>query len=292
MKPVIVSILLVFSSIINVFAQPYGEFAATGTTWTYATHDDGPGYRYPLHMTSKGGTTYDGKLCKILVLDNNPQDTIYAYRDSLKMYAHSTKPNTKWQLICDFEKNVGDAQMIAGGRMGGVFYGDSASFIVTRKGDTIINGRTLPFLVFSNRYTAILNIGFVGTPLLMMTGAFVLEYGISFRCYEDTANGWSFKNPGVGNCNTLHTSSINNVTQSALIISPNPVADYLTIQQTTGKKAQLLLSDITGKAIATYHLPATATSTRIDARSLPQGMYICRLVVDGEILAITKLQRE
>jgi|GEM_PF-2953669 len=288
MKPLYIFLLLVLAQT-NCFAQPYGEFATVGTKWTYAEHNDGPGYRYPLHMVSKESTTYDGKACKKLVLDNLTKDSFYAYRDSLKMYVHSSKAGSVWQLVCDFEKGIGSSQSIAMCNMGGIFNGDSTQMTVTAKGDTTINGRTVPYLVFGNYALAILDVGFVSNPLAYMGGVFIPEYGISFRCYEDAATGWSFKNKGVLNCDTLHTSGITKLKEQSLTLSPNPATDYLVVKQTTAGKAQLVITDITGRGVAVHNI--TTSETSIDVRMLTPGMYICTFVSDGQTLSVNRFQK-
>lgn len=268
-------------------SQAYPVFAPVGTKWTFAVHNDGPGYRYPFHMVSTQTLTYDGMPCSKLVSDF---DSFYAYRDSLKMYIHSSANGTHWQLLFDFAWTTSQ-QAYVPITSSYRFLGDSALTTVTGKGDTVINGVQLPYLMFGTD-VAVLNMGWLQYPFLPSGGVWIPEFGISFRCYEDATLGL-YKNTGVGNCDTLHDSGVDKVNKNRLVkIIPNPATDKIQINYAGNLHKEIIfsLTDITGRSFINKKL--TSAATVADISFLPAGLYIYRLSVDGSIAEQGKALKE
>jgi hypothetical protein len=73
-----------------------------------------------------------------------------------------------------------------------------------------------------------------------------------------------------------------------LILYPNPADNSLTLQlETRSKSMEIIVYDLMGKLVLEKSLHETNT---LDVSSLNPGMYILRLVDDGEILQTEKLQ--
>ena len=107
---------------------------------------------------------------------------------------------------------------------------------------------------------------------------------LQFWQYVPTAYGSQFT-ANSAEQNTMSGSSLRS-SQFALRIAPNPFAGVATISYSLPEPAacRLGLYDVTGKLVQTLvsgYAKAGVSSLRLQASSLPKGIYLLRLNADG-----------
>ncbi len=84
-------------------------------------------------------------------------------------------------------------------------------------------------------------------------------------------------------------------TASDLFIYPNPSNGMFTVQAVTtipDAVCTLVITDITGKQISAFQVHAQKFHTEIDLTGFAEGMYICRLQVNGVTVASSKILKQ
>lgn len=78
---------------------------------------------------------------------------------------------------------------------------------------------------------------------------------------------------------------------NAMRLFPNPTQGNLTLEcnLAENQSGELVLYDLAGKLIRRYNLAMGAKAVSIDAQSVPTGMYICEIFVDGKSIKKDKL---
>lgn len=90
--------------------------------------------------------------------------------------------------------------------------------------------------------------------------------------------------------NMERASSINQ--NEWLQIRPNPLRESATFTYSLpagAQRAQIVISDVQGRQLSQYELDRSGTIT-IGGQSFEAGTYVCSLIVDGQILGVSKMQ--
>jgi len=91
------------------------------------------------------------------------------------------------------------------------------------------------------------------------------------------------------------TETARSHTASDLLIYPNPSNGLFTVQTVTTVPdaiCTIIVTDITGKQIRSVQVQAQRLQTNIDLNEFANGMYLCRLQVNGVTVASSKILKQ
>lgn len=266
-----------FCSQNNVSAQTYPEFAPVDAQWTYVV---GSPFWYPTieKMQCYGTAVVKGKDCKII-------GNFYAYRDSLKLYILRPGRDSSWKLAWDYGWQVNQVATIPMKINAPVV--DSMSIKIIYRGDTTINGFTLPvqYYKLTDRDTIsvginVMNIGMLLDYYLPLYSAqYVDGWSYNLRCYEDTVIG-SVKAPGTVVCDTNYVG-VAEVSIPEFNIYPNPATDFISIENNS-TNGTLQMINVLGQTVLTSLVQKGYS--KIPLSGLMPGIYSYQLMANGTIV--------
>ena len=255
------------------FAQPMPEFAPIGATWHYTIHEIW-GEVHTAVCQSTGDAVIGGKPCRHIT----GAEELFVYRDSLQIFIYdSANTQPQWRLLYDFGKNVGDTFFVATPNWDNSG-DDTIAVLVLAKGDTVINGFTLPYMVLASESVGLSNYGFEGKAIMnILHEYFFYPYGAwidpavgGLRCYEDSALGlYQLQSPCVYNWIGMDDASEN----ATFDIFPNPSSNEITINFSNPHSETTVLQvlDVAGRQL---HLPSTNENRiLLPVDKLTNGVY-------------------
>jgi hypothetical protein len=77
--------------------------------------------------------------------------------------------------------------------------------------------------------------------------------------------------------------------QNGFQLYPNPNDGNMTLEYSISKNAELVITDLTGKPVCTYLLDKNSRQTPIACEGLSGGIYLYRVMVDGEVVNSGKI---
>lgn len=288
MKTLLQKLLICVSFLITelTVAQTFPSFSPLNAQWLYCIHDEG---QWPAkEMLCVGEGMIDNKFCKTFLISSYgvfPEDgSFHIYRDSLKMYIHGTAPNSKWELLYNFDWSIGQQVYIPKIEfLSWSYTEDSILFTVTSKKDTVINGYTLPEIILDDTVRVILNLGmldqfFVPNDLMPSTNCRLLRYRDSTMGQQTFA----------ADCKP--TSVPEEHVYKELKVYPNPANGSFTVDAgTEGKDVVFSMYDVTGRRL--YKKTVTQQKTII-ADFIEKGLFFWRAEREGEIVQTGKILLE
>jgi hypothetical protein len=215
-------------------------------------------------------------------------DTVFYWRDN------------QFFTLFDFGALIGDQWQIGSTNTSGDDFCNDSSFVeVLDTGTVVINSITYRTItlettagsalrfggVFVERFGQIgSNYGFGTFPgtTICDTNVIVDYYQFTFKCFED--DSFTLHNPSGEDCEYLLTHlNIENLSDQALLIYPNPARDFLTVEMHGDGVIQVL--DNLGQLVVEKN---HSEKTFIDMSSQPVGLYFL-LFKNGNTSQVKKL---
>lgn len=294
-----------------------------GATWHYGYNGAWSTGYYKVEY--KGDTVISSVICKIMSkthysysYPNNTLDTTYltdeyTYSDSNKVYIFRFNA---FYILYDFSANVGDMWNIAGTNQYSSSSCDSTGFVkVDSIGTMVINGQSLRFIsvspVLNSQWGWSCRIAEkIGPIINYPNGIGVYNYlfpsnlyycgmqldelyeGGKLRCYQDNAFGF-FSTGIVSNCSYLATSIKENKTGICqFVIAPNPFNNETEIKYSIFKKyknAELIICNLIGQKLQSTQLSHSEGIIELKRDNLESGIYLCLLLLDGNVATQKKI---
>lgn len=272
-------LFLLFGIAMNANSQPYPEFAPVGAVWRWhmssATVGGGTAH-YSTTVKSIGVDTIKGKECKKLYFGTGYNANLYFYRDSLIIYYFDSVPGnsseSRWRVLYDFTKNVGESYIAC---MPFPYWPqvDSMTVTVLTKGDTVINGFTLPYMVTSSWWQfdglTILNIGSEGYFIPYTVDASMYNLN-EFSCYYDPIIGHYYYD---NMCNVSTDVADSEIDFNTFQLIPNPSAHKLSVKSSVALNGEVKVKNIFGQTVLTQHPGGDIKNATIDVSNLANGVY-------------------
>ncbi len=205
-------------------------------------------------------------------------DTVYRWEDN------------QYHVLFDFGAQPGDSWIISTNppSWADPVCGDTSMVQVTAAGTEVINGTSYRYIELES----------LGNSAVGLDGHFNERFGgpaylfpwfrtcdsmviveldmLSFKCFED--DGFSLYNPSGEDCEYLLTHlGFDDPMGLQLMLTPNPVTDYLEIKGNKVTELQMYATD--GSAL--LKLSSQEGLTGVDLSDLPSGIYHLRLWADG-----------
>jgi len=269
------------------YSQSLPEFAPIGATWYYHNQWMTPNFTYR-EFISVDDTIVNGKACKRI----NDGEDHYLYNDSLHLYYFNTEAN-RWALLADFSKQVGDSFYVD---VSTTQLADSFAAVIIKKGDTILNGYNLPYILVDNSWSqrSVIGNNYVyGNKIIQNIGSEIFLFPrkqeidmdtYQLRCYNDINLG-IYKNPdfhfGLWSCDTVTTSIIeHNTVTNRLNFFPNPAEDKVlfNFSRNPFEEGILLISDIYGRILKKSIIRKEQTTYQFDLINYSSGIYVYQFI--------------
>ncbi len=267
------------------FTQSLPEFAPVGATWYYHNIWMTPDFTFR-KFVSVDDTVVGGKACKRI---NNGEDH-YLYSDSLYLHCFNTEVN-RWTILADFNKQVGDSFYVD---VSTTQVQDSFAVVITKKGDTILNGYTLPYILVDNAWdmkSVTGNIYEYGGKIIQNIGSEIFLFPraqvfdmdtYQLRCYDDDNLGL-YKNPdfhnGLWSCDTVTTGIEQPVAITNLTVFPNPASENITFTFNPNLLSErwLVICDVYGRLVYSGYLTNGQNRLQLNIKEFKEGMYLYQL---------------
>jgi hypothetical protein len=276
-------------------SQNYGEL---GTKWFYSESASGgcPGNCEYVLFQSVLDTVIQGNNSKKITQtyfqingDTTELEPLYTYTSSDTVYYYSFDKNRFLSLFI-FNQSIGDTLYLDFPPSYGGFSSLDTTYrlIISDITSHIVDGVTLKryqtypldnYQFYNNGYFMD-RIG--GLDWLFPRGAIFPEAGGPIRCYSDNDIDTSFQSVA---CDYLVTGILNYKENNLVRLYPNPVNDYLYIDS---KKPfeKVYIYNNNGELIK------TTTLNRIDFSLYPEGIYFCKIFIQGGQVINQKIIKE
>ena len=278
-KKIIILVLLFFCNSYKGKSQNLPPFAPIGAEWNYS-HSTSLGIETKSLTVIDTGTTSQGiKYSKI-----TGPNQFYVSRDSLIVY-HSFD-TINWYLLYDYNISAGDSfETICCEYLGFI---DTFSIKVLVKGDTIIDGFELPYIIMQSNNgnyefsgLSILNVGNIENYFLPWYA--LIDPPIRpLRCYSDDLVNLVIESP----CDTLIINSVEpSLANYKVNYYPNPVQKDLYISGLPPNINKVQLINNLGQIVMEKHLESRAELV-IGMENFSKGMYtIIGISSEGRIIS-------
>ncbi len=283
--------------------QAQVEFAPLGATWhfDYYSFVSVLGYE---KIVSVADTVVLGKPSKKLELELVWKDVgiipstgvsheiHFVHQDGDKIYHFNPGPPNymdDFEIMLDFSLGAGDT----------LFYADGVNYFAVDSTGTIeLNGEQLQ-AQFGKTWMDWSN----GDTLTIVTEKFgpinnylflnITDYCLidapcrNFRCYED--DSFPLLQLSEEDCEYIYTSTSEVSKDGGMVLSPNPVSNYLQITfPQPARHASLRLFSAAGALLLERPLPAGATQEEISMDAFPAGLYFVQLFENGRLAGVKK----
>lgn len=332
----LISIIILSSSM---YAQQLPEFAPVGAVWHEAYPNIGWWPRFVESKETKvlEEVTIKGQVCKKLNwLPAGGADSSFIYQDGLKVYTYDPVLTHDWVLWLDFETELDSSWTWyrtdydyrdwqtnqQTGRQ------DTILVTVLKKGDTTINGFTLPYMdvISSNtdrspyencsygyvdtvsQFTKTTRIIWALGPVSGRLYLYCRDIDVagqydsrgSLRCYEDSTIGLvtNFEHPKVTDCDTEYYPdggvAVDPEQAVDIAIKPNPVTDVFHLEYTAfdvSTSLEVLLVDLSGKSIKRWTFRSWTGSASFNIAEIDKGMYMLKVSHNEQLLKSEKITK-
>jgi hypothetical protein len=162
------------------------------------------------------------------------------------------------------------------------------------------SGKVLDLQGFGNRLANIAKIESIGKRGELLVAGITQSDTFQLGNYQlinqlptDTfrlGHSWYINNPGISFITALGGSISSNVSSQSmkqLLLHPNPSQDhfYLRSDAFTEKPVQIQIFSTDGKLLSQQNLLPNGNSLRVETSTLPPGMYVVGVIVDGQMAA-------
>lgn len=305
MKNLLLLYLVVLCNVGSSYGQQYQPFPEKDAYWIYINQTGNYGYHsqfypaiiYHQYMLSGADTVINGHSYRTIVerrfedstytlntpipsytnkIANVPDKVVLAIRQDNKKVLAVRFPSTTEFVLYDFNKVVGDTFFIA--------YNDSFSRYGTIKAqDSVLVG---------NKYHKRWQLDYAAPYVIEGLGSIAGLYGIlngqnycELACFNSLNGSYSY---GSGSCFYIHPygtpAGISEAFMEVAVISPNPFGDYIKVQ--SGEQVDIRVYNINGQEVIRED---GVLDKLLDTRSLQQGMYFVKVLLNGETVQTIKL---
>ena len=117
------------------------------------------------------------------------------------------------------------------------------------------------------------------------------EYWLAVNQTSSTTFTLNISSPSF--CEARFTAPVLNLQEqvkATIILSPNPVKDQLFIKNPTQKQLEITIADTNGRSVLNQKLKST--SSTIDFKHFPKGVYIVSIKANNEIVETKKIIKQ
>ncbi len=269
------------------------DWAPTGAIWHYRQSTVNPYLKSYTTIESVGDTTINGQPCKVLSKMNhwnNNQEFLFMHYDSNQVYYYDND-SSRFCLLYDFNASAGDTFEL------GCFpseNGGAKKVMVDSVSSINVNGHVLKMQFYNSPGIATEFTGWViekiGHQYSMFPTSDNDYFAAPLRCYEDSMVGkyinehyYYYEDWNQQDCEQIIYTSIDEVANSNVFISPNPTHSLLQISLSNPSLhlQSIRLFGLAANEVLSMRFQPNTQQATLNTQHLPSGIYFCHIILSS-----------